>query len=93
MRIIYMDIDARRPDHLGCYDYHRNTSPALDATAAEGVRFNRCYASDWKKPAGPKAPLRRAKNTLPSCRALHPLARFFTPMDFGPPYHPSPPGQ
>jgi len=46
MRIIYIDIDSQRPDHLGCYGYHRNTSPAIDAIAAEGVRFNRCYASD-----------------------------------------------
>jgi len=46
MRILYIDIDSCRPDHLGCYGYHRDTSPNIDAVAARGVRFNRCYASD-----------------------------------------------
>lgn len=46
MRIIYIDIDACRPDHFGCYGYHRNTSPHIDAIAREGVRFDRCFASD-----------------------------------------------
>ncbi len=46
MRILYIDIDALRPDHLGCYDYLRNTSPAIDAIAADGVRLTNCYTSD-----------------------------------------------
>lgn len=46
MRLIYIDIDTLRPDHLGCYGYHRNTSPNIDAVAAEGVRFDNVYASD-----------------------------------------------
>lgn len=46
MRILYIDIDTQRPDHLGCYGYHRETSPNIDRVAAEGVRFERCYASD-----------------------------------------------
>lgn len=46
MRILYLDIDTLRPDHLGCYGYHRNTSPNLDRIAAEGVRFDQCYTSD-----------------------------------------------
>lgn len=31
MRIISIDVDSLRPDHLGCYGYHRNTSPTIDA--------------------------------------------------------------
>lgn len=46
MRILYLDIDTLRPDHLGCYGYHRNTSPNLDRLAAAGVRFENCYVSD-----------------------------------------------
>jgi arylsulfatase A-like enzyme len=46
MRILYIDIDSLRPDHLGCYGYHRNTSPHIDALARESVRFTNCYTSD-----------------------------------------------
>ena len=46
MRLLYFDVDTLRADHLGCYGYHRATSPAIDAVAAEGVRFDNLYASD-----------------------------------------------
>ena len=46
MRLLLIDIDSLRPDHLGCYGYERNTSPAIDAIAARGVRWVNCYASD-----------------------------------------------
>ncbi|MEA3337382.1 MAG: sulfatase [Chloroflexota bacterium] len=46
MRILYIDIDSLRADHLGCYGYHRNTSPNIDAVARDGVRFENCYATD-----------------------------------------------
>lgn len=46
MRILYIDIDTLRPDHLGCYGYHRNTSPNIDALAAKGLRFDNVHASD-----------------------------------------------
>jgi len=46
MRILYLDIDTLRPDHLGCYGYPRDTSPNIDRLAAEGVRLTNCYASD-----------------------------------------------
>jgi arylsulfatase A-like enzyme len=57
MRIIYIDIDTLRPDHLGCYGYHRDTSPNIDRIAEEGLRLTECFVSD--------APC------LPSRSALH----------------------
>ncbi len=60
MRILYIDIDTLRPDHLGCYGYHRNTSPNIDRIAAEGVRFNNYYCSD--------APCLPSRNALTSGR-------------------------
>ena len=46
MRILYLDIDTLRPDHLGCYGYPRDTSPNIDRVAAQGVRFDECFVSD-----------------------------------------------
>jgi len=46
MRLLYIDIDTLRADHLGCYGYHRATSPNIDALAAESVQFSNVYSSD-----------------------------------------------
>ncbi|WP_136604207.1 sulfatase [Paenibacillus dokdonensis] len=46
MKILYLDLDSLRPDHLGCYGYHRKTSPNIDRLAAEGVLFTNYYCSD-----------------------------------------------
>jgi arylsulfatase A-like enzyme len=46
MRTLFIDIDTLRPDHLGCYGYHRDTSPHIDRLAAEGLRLDQCYTSD-----------------------------------------------
>ena len=35
-----------RADHLGCYGWHRNTSPHLDRFAEQGVLFENCF-SPW----------------------------------------------
>lgn len=43
MRVLFFDIDTLRSDHLGCYGYGRSTSPAIDAVASEGVRFDGYY--------------------------------------------------
>lgn len=37
--VILITIDSLRYDHLGCYGYHRNTSPNIDRLAARGVKF------------------------------------------------------
>lgn len=46
MRILFMDVDTLRPDHMGCYGYYRNTTPNLDALCQEGMRFDNYYCSD-----------------------------------------------
>jgi choline-sulfatase len=46
MRILYIDVDSLRADHLSCYGCARPTSPTIDSLASQGVRFNECYASD-----------------------------------------------
>lgn len=46
MRIILFDIDSLRPDHLGCYGYHRPTSPIIDSLASEGTIFTHYYCAD-----------------------------------------------
>ncbi len=46
MRILFVDIDTLRPDHLGCYGYHRNTSPNIDRIARDAARFENNYVSD-----------------------------------------------
>lgn len=43
--IVLLTIDSLRADHLSCYGYHRNTSPHLDALAAEATQFERAFAA------------------------------------------------
>jgi arylsulfatase len=43
--IVLISIDALRADHLGCYGYHRATSPRIDALASEGVLCERLICS------------------------------------------------
>ena len=46
MRVLFVDIDTLRPDHMGCYGYERNTTPNIDSVCADGVRFDNYYCSD-----------------------------------------------
>lgn len=46
MRFLLIDIDSMSPDHLGCYGYHRNTSPNIDRIARDGIRFDNYFTSD-----------------------------------------------
>lgn len=49
---ILISIDTLRPDFLSCYGHPRETSPALDALAARGVRFTDVTAAaPWTLPS------------------------------------------
>lgn len=46
--ILVVSVDCLRADHLACYGYPRQTSPAIDSLAQDGVRFERAIAaSGW----------------------------------------------
>ena len=50
--IIIVVIDALRADHLKCYGYSRDTSPAIDRLAEHGVLFRNAFSNaSWTKPA------------------------------------------
>ena len=45
-------VDSLRPDHLGCYGYERDTSPAVNAFAKGAMRFTQAIASgSWTQPS------------------------------------------
>ncbi|MCX7014813.1 MAG: sulfatase [Candidatus Sumerlaeota bacterium] len=45
MNLALIALDTLRADHLGCYGYHRDTSPFLDSFARRGVLFERYFAT------------------------------------------------
>lgn len=50
--VLLIVIDTLRSDHIGAYGYERETSPAIDALAEQGVRFERAYATaPWTMPS------------------------------------------
>ena len=50
--LLLIVIDTLRVDGLGCYGSPRDTSPALDALAADAARFERAYATaPWTQPS------------------------------------------
>ncbi|HYK90920.1 MAG TPA: sulfatase-like hydrolase/transferase [Acidobacteriota bacterium] len=41
--ILLISVDTMRADHLSCYGYRQNKTPAIDRWAAEGIRFENAY--------------------------------------------------
>ena len=49
--VLFVVIDTLRADRLSCYGYGVETSPHLDALAAQGVRLSSVYStSSWTRP-------------------------------------------
>lgn len=49
--VILFTVDSFRPDHLSCYGYKKNVTPAIDELADNGVVFNLAIAqSAWTTP-------------------------------------------
>jgi arylsulfatase A-like enzyme len=52
LNVLLVSIDSLRADHLSAYGYRRPTSPAIDALASEGVRFDHAVSqAPWTLPA------------------------------------------
>lgn len=50
--VLLLCVDTLRPDRLGYMGHTRETSPAIDRLASEGVRFETCYSvSGWTLPS------------------------------------------
>ncbi len=50
--ILLISVDTLRADHLGCYGYARDTSPHIDALAADGTVFEQVSStSSWTLPS------------------------------------------
>ncbi len=50
--VLMIVVDTLRWDHVGCYGYSRDTTPAIDRLAADAVRFERAYSTaPWTIPA------------------------------------------
>ncbi len=45
MNVVLISMDTTRADHLGCYGWHRNTSPHIDGIAEQGVVFETCFST------------------------------------------------
>ena len=46
--ILFLVLDAVRTDHVSCYGYDRETTPTMDALAADGIRYDNAFApSIW----------------------------------------------
>ncbi len=51
VNVILLTVDSLRADHLGCYGYHKMTTPNIDAIAEKGQLFRRAYSqSAWTFP-------------------------------------------
>ena len=48
--LVLISLDTLRADHLGCYGYHRDTSPNIDRFARDSIVFENAYSTAPKTP-------------------------------------------
>ena len=68
--LVMITLDTLRPDHLSCYGYERQTSPAMDALAAEGIVFD---AASSPFPSSPLAMAAMFKGRWPTATDAYEL--------------------
>jgi arylsulfatase A-like enzyme len=52
LNVVILGVDTLRPDHMSCYGYGRETTPAIDRLAASGALFENAIApSPWTLPS------------------------------------------
>jgi len=74
--VLWVTIDTLRADRLSSYGYDRPTTPAIDRLAAEGVRFERAYATaPWTLPSV----VSMLTGRLPSAHGVFRLHRVLPP--------------
>ena len=44
LNVLLITLDTTRADRIGCYGYARAETPAIDALAAKGLRFENAFA-------------------------------------------------
>ncbi len=50
--VLFLTWDSTRADHLSCYGYERETTPAVDALAKDAVLYERAYSNhNWTRPS------------------------------------------
>ncbi|HKJ24852.1 MAG TPA: sulfatase [Myxococcota bacterium] len=71
--LVLISIDSLRADRLGCYGAERDTSPAIDALCARGVRFEQAVApTSWTLPSHVTL---LTGQPIPVHRVVHPETR------------------
>lgn len=46
LNIVLIALDTLRADHMGCYGYHKKTTPLIDALAKKGILFENMIAEN-----------------------------------------------
>jgi arylsulfatase A-like enzyme len=74
LNVMIITVDTLRADHLGCYGYHRPTSPNIDAFAHGATLYRRSFATaPWTVPTHAslftgKTPFEHGAHTFKSAR-------------------------